>query len=180
MKCHPAVAIWPSWGYASPMGTSYLECRHFLSHPASSDHSFWGRADGKPSSRVEGKPGGLRPTWGDPAARSRAELPSRLPHLEAGEGWEGRSWRPGTSPLPILTAQEAPSGPGHLLPNWFEPSAAAMKAPPLPKPYIKRAGPKINLALLFVVDNTEGILCAGRERLFVWVRRQRRSVLADI
>lgn len=145
MKSHPAMAIWPSKGYASPIGTSYLECRHFLSHPASLDYSFWGRADGKPSSRVEGKPGGLGPTWGDTAARSRAELWFSPPHLEAGGTW-GAGGSPGGQahpPLPIPTAKEAPGGPGHLSPHSFEPSAAAMKAPPLPSPTLKEPDLKL-------------------------------------
>lgn len=46
-------------------------------------------------------------------------------------------------PLPIPTAQGAPGGPGHLLPILFEPSAAAVKAPPLPRPTLKELDLKL-------------------------------------
>lgn len=90
--------------------------------------------------------GGLRPTWGNAAASCRAGLSSISPHLARAlqlRGLGGESWGPGASPLPISAAQGEPGGPGHLSPILFEPSAAAIKAPPLPSPTLKEPDLKL-------------------------------------
>lgn len=111
--------------------------------------------------------------------RSMVGLCSSSPHLAPGTAAEGAAGVPGARDVPPAHPH-LPGSARWPRPPLASPVSCSNKSTSPSQPYIKRAGPKINLALLFVVDNTEGILCVGRERLFVWVRRQRRSVLADI
>lgn len=131
--------------------------------PASRRHHFWNVATFSPTQppwttlpsagQVESPPWGWRespgrlpPTWGDVAVRNMVGLCSSSPHLTLHWALQlrglGGSWGPGTSPLPIPIPRSA-RGPGHLSPLLFEPSAAAMKAPPLPSSTLKEPDLKL-------------------------------------
>lgn len=90
-----------------------------------------------------GSAGALLPSLGQCCSRAAGPGSALVSSPRAGAPRARRVPPRGPGMFPLTAAQAAPSGPGHLLPMLFEPSAAAIKSPPLPSPTLKELDLKL-------------------------------------